>query len=207
MKTTHKLTIGAVLSSVAIVAVNMAAPVHVGPPGAYPDPKLTPGLVATTDIIELKSTFFDTGTTTFNSAIVDHQVVWTEKKGLTYSQAHRLTTEAMKREVCMNYPENCKGPHEIDHFCPLALGCADNAQNLWAEPEHLIIGGFDYGFHTKDKLEAVLVIRMKAGLISPTDAQQCILKDWVACYKQYGAGSMNLGSDGYSKPFTDPDDE
>ncbi len=146
-------------------------------PQLYPNRALTPGLVATTDFKEL------TAVSTCG----------------TYSQCHRLTTSSMKSQVCKEYPQNCDGHQEIDHFCPLALGCADDIKNLWAQPEHVgtttvqvsknasydIGNGEDLGFHTKDKLETYLVSQMKAGKITPSDAQQCILKDWVTCFHKY----------------------
>lgn len=142
----------------------------------YPDKVLTPGLVATTDFTEL---------TAVSSCG-------------TYSQCHRKTTSNMKAIVCKEYPTNCTGTQEIDHFCPLALGCADDVKNLWAEPEHVMINGQDFGFHTKDKLETYLVSQMKAGKITPSDAQQCILADWVGCYKKYfnsqSFGAINMDS-------------
>lgn len=107
----------------------------------------------------------------------------------------------MKTDICKEYVENCKTKVEIDHIVPLALGGADEVKNLWAEPEHLIVGGFDYGFHTKDRLESFLVLQMKEGKISPKDAQNCIISDWVACYQKYL--SAQLG--GSSVP--DPDDQ
>lgn len=165
----------AVLAVASVVALNL--PKHAGPPALYPNPALTPGLVATTDFTELTAV---TG-------------------GLTYSKVHRQTTQAMKDSVCAEYPDNCKSPKEIDHFCPLALGCADDVKNLWAQPETNVWNGQDFGFHTKDKLETFLVIQMKAGKITPKDAQTCILTDWVACYLKYFP-SNNLGS-----ISTDPD--
>lgn len=142
-------------------------------PRLYPDKNLTPGLVATTNVKEL-----------------------TDTKGGTYSQRHRNTTQAQKNQVCKEYPTNCQGAHEIDHYCPLALGCADDVKNLWAQPEHVIVNGQDLGFHTKDKLEFFLYQQMKAGKITPADAQNCILADWVACYGKYFYSNQtnNFGS-------------
>lgn len=128
--------------------------------GLYPNSQFTPGVVVTADFKELTADY----------------------NGLTYSKSHRKTTSAMKAEVCKEY--SCTGKVEIDHLIPLALGGEDTVQNLWAEPEHVYVNGVDYGFHTKDKLEDYLVLQMKAGKISPHDAQQC-LKDWVQCYKKY----------------------
>lgn len=155
----YKKTISTVVAAIGVAAIALAPHGHVGPAYLYPDAKLTPGIVATQDIQKLTAT------------------------NPTYSQAHRKTTEAMKKEVCKEY--SCDVSIEIDHFCPLALGCADDVKNLWAQPEVNMWNGVDYGFHTKDKLEAYLVLRMKAGVITPKAAQDCILQDWVRCYQHY----------------------
>lgn len=168
------MKISHIISSLASTAAITAALIvthtsnHVGPANLYPDPKLTPGKVATQSFEVL---------------------IAKNRDGQTYSQQNRNTTESQKRQVCAEYPENCKaGIHEIDHFCPLALGCADDVANLWAQPEHAIWNDVDYGYHTKDKLETFLVIQMKAGKISPKAAQDCILSDWVSCYGKYFSG-------------------
>ena len=135
----------------------------------YPNPKLTPGVVATTNYKELT----------------------TVSKCGTYSKCHRKTSEAVKKQVCAEYPNNCKGVHEIDHLIPLALGGSDALVNLWAEPEHVLTNGEDLDYHAKDRLESYLVIQMKLGKISPQNAQECLLKDWVKCYHLYIA--KNLG--------------
>ncbi len=179
MKTHHRLLTIAGIGVGLTAGLLLHAP-NTGPNNAYPDPHLTPGLVATTDFKELTSI----------------------RACGTYSQCHRKTSSATKRVVCKEYPENCTGTQEIDHFCPLALGCADDIRNLWAEPEHVYVGSEDWGFHTKDALENRLVILMKAGLISPSEAQQCILKDWIACYNKYIKNGLFGGVS-----TTDEDDE
>lgn len=156
----------AVLASVPPIPVAVGAVSrHIAPDYLYPDPKLTPGKIATSDFKELTSTV----------------------NGLTYSKNHRVTPQSMKNQVCKEYPVNCKGnPRpEVDHFVPLALGGADDALNLWEEPDTIMWNGQDWGYHTKDKLEAYMIIQMKKGKIAPKDAQNCIMNDWVSCYKQY----------------------
>jgi hypothetical protein len=165
MKTHHKIALGIATATLAVIGYNAIRNKHIGPPEAYPNPQYTPGLIATTDFNELTQT----------------------SSCGTYSKCHRLTTSNMKSQVCSEYPANCTGTQEIDHFCPLALGCADDVKNLWAEPEHIMVNGFDYGFHTKDALEDKMVLLIKAGKITPADAQQCILTDWVKCYQIYVA--------------------
>lgn len=135
---------------------------HIGPANLYPTAQISPGLVATSDFTEL-----------------------TQKSSCgTYSQCHRQTTAAQKNIVRAEYP-NCPSPNEIDHIIPLAIGGADDVKNLWCQPALNTWSGQDYGFHTKDKLEAFLAIQVKNGSIAPKDAQDCILADWVSCYQHY----------------------
>lgn len=153
----YTLIVGALATAIALKPTR-----HIAPDYLYPNPEYTPGKVATSDFKEL------TATTSCG----------------TYSACHRKTTDTMKTFVCGKYPQNCDLEKEIDHFCPLALGCADDVKNLWAQPKVNMWEGENWGFQVKDRLEYFLVLQMKAGKISPKDAQNCILKDWVACYKE-----------------------
>lgn len=148
-----------------------AAHTPVAPDFAYPDTVYTPGLAATQSIDDLTASY-------------DSQ---------TYSQAHRNVPQSVKNAVCKEYPQNCTGPVEIDHFIPVALGGSNDITNLWAEP-----GTGQWNFHDKDKLEAFLVIQVKTKRISVKDAQNCIVSDWVACYQRYikpSYGGVNSATD------------
>src|SRR5713226_1957873 len=94
--------------------------------GELPDPRLTPGVVASADRAEVCGS-------------VD---------GLSYSRRHRATTAEMKAEVRRRYGATHCG--EIDHRLPLALGGADVVENLWCEagPEETV-----WNFRLKDALE------------------------------------------------------
>lgn len=189
MRFRHKLAIGVGAGLVVGAGIVLNAPGHIAPANLYPNSSLSPGLAQTQDIGLLTQT------------------------NPTYSQSHRKTTEFMKEAVRKEYP-NCPREQEIDHIIPLAIGGADDVKNLWCQPEHLYWDptqtgkygvaspSIDYGYHTKDVLEAYLAIQVKARTISPRDAQSCILKDWVACYIKYikpnTFGAVNA---------TDPDDD
>jgi len=98
--------------------------------GEIPDPKLTPGVIASTDELEV-------------CGVVD---------GLTYSKRHRVTPKELKDKVYANYGIKPDGKtYEIDHRLPLALGGADVEQNLW--PQNWM--GY-CGAHAKDKIEVDL---------------------------------------------------
>lgn len=150
--------------------------------GAYPNPEYTTGVVATSDFKTLTGSY----------------------TGGTYSQSNRDVTSADKTLLKKEYGQDCDGAREIDHFLPLALGGSNDIKNLWCEPQHFTVGLDDWGFPTKDRLEAYLVRQMKAQVISVTDAQQCILQDWIACYKKYQTQLTRSGGLGDA---TDPDDE
>lgn len=142
----------------ALFGATALLPHHVGPKDAYPDSTLSPGVIATSDIHTL---------TNYDSSCG------------TYSECHRNTSASLKKQIVAEYP-GCNPPREIDHIVPLALGGADVAGNLWCQS-----GTGQWNFHLKDRLESYLVLQMKSGNISPSDAQQCILQDWVACFNRY----------------------
>jgi hypothetical protein len=123
---------------------------------AMPNLKYTPGEVRTTDTKEVCS---------------------------TTTKTFRLTTESMKRQVCVNYGLlNCphEGKLEIDHLIPLELGGADAVDNLWPQPAKPVPG-----YKEKDKLENKLHELVCNGKISLIDAQALIRTDWFAAYKKY----------------------
>ena len=125
-----------------------------------PNLKFTPGAVRTTDSTELCSKSFRTG-------------------------KYRLTTYAMKKQVCRLYNASpCPKAKvmEIDHLIPLELGGADVGENLWVEYAKYPDG---YGFHIKDRLERHLRTLVCHKQISLTDAQECIRSNWIECYKKY----------------------
>jgi hypothetical protein len=205
MKRWHRAAIYAAFGAVALIAilwkpadnVTPRAPepsrvgARIGPAHLYPDLALTPGLVATESLAELTATY------THNCP--------SQKISCSYSQSHRNTTAAEKTRVLDAYPD-CPTAHEIDHVVPLAIGGADDVKNLWCQPETNPWNGENFGYHTKDRLEAFLARKVKAATITPADAQSCILVDWVDCYQRYfGAPSLGvLDEDGASQ---DPDDD
>jgi hypothetical protein len=153
---------------VAIVGLTYGATTlnkHIAPDNLYPNPTVSPGLVATTDFNEL------TAVTSCG----------------TYSQCHRNTPESLKKQVRAEYP-NCPSQQEIDHIIPLALGGQDALGNLWCQSG---VGRWNY--HDKDKLESYLVLQMKAGKITPKDAQTCVLTDWIRCFQKYNLGAPTYG--------------
>jgi hypothetical protein len=121
-----------------------------------PDPALTPGKVATTDLREVCAIDGD----------------------MSYSRRHRTTTAALKSWVFREYgiePPNepaARGEWEIDHLVPLCLGGADEAANLW--PQNKATS------RKKDRLEAQACREVCAGRLSLSEAQGWFRADWTA---------------------------
>jgi hypothetical protein len=163
---------------------------RIGPAQLYPDLMLTPGLVASESFGELTATYTQCPG---------------QKISCSYSQSHRNTTADQKAQVLAAYP-GCPPAHEIDHVVPLAIGGADDVSNLWCQPETNPWNGEEFGYHTKDRLEAFLARRVKAATITPREAQTCILVDWVDCYQKY-FGPPSLGILDDDEAAQDPDDD
>jgi hypothetical protein len=151
---------------------------------AYPSKKYTPGQIATTNI----------------------GVLMADYGGKTFSQVSRKTTQADKRKAYENYDipyPQAYGAYEADHFIPLALGGADALSNLWPQPLNVVIGNENWGYRQKDLLESYLIREVKSERMPVVEAQECIKKDWIKCYREH-ISFDNLGS---LFPIHDPDDE
>ena len=123
---------------------------------AVPDPKLTPGVAATTSARTICAKTFRT-------------------------RDERHVTLATKRKICRLYHvEHCPkyGAMEIDHLISLELGGADDPRNLWVQ--------FAPDYKRKDKLEGFLHRKVCKGELELKDAQRCIVKNWAACADRYG---------------------
>lgn len=124
-----------------------------------PDDKLTPGVVASTD---------------------EKEVCATGPNG-TYSQQHRQTSSAMKKQVYQRYGIDKKSrDFEIDHRLPLALGGKDDVENLWPQE-----GWKHPSYHDKDKCEVALWKAVcKKHIMALATAQGILLGDWIEGCKQ-----------------------
>ena len=109
---------------------------------------------------------------------------------LTYSQAGRQTSEALKDKAFANYgltnPRDGGVSYEVDHRVPLALGGRDELQNLW--PQSRTATGFNAW--VKDRLEDRIynmVCHPKSGEATVTlqQAQAVFLGDWTKSYEVY----------------------
>lgn len=145
-----------------------AAPTASGSAGTvvypdYPDPKLTPGAVRSTDLATIEAT-----------------------ESVT-EQARPGT--AVKRAIFTEYgiPWSIHAQFEVDHFESIEIGGSNDRANLWPEKWNLDKGGVDVGAHTKDRLEDRLgqLIREHPPALSPAQAQAVIAGNWEAGYSRY----------------------
>ena len=131
-----------------------ATAIKAGALNLYPDPKLTPGDVLTTD----KNKVCASG----------------------YSKSVRNVPIAEKKDVYreygVSYPEP-QGSYEVDHFISLELGGSNDIKNLWPEPAEPIPG-----FHQKDVVENYLHEQVCNGSMTLEEAQKEIASDWYKVY-------------------------
>lgn len=121
-----------------------------------PDPKLTPGVVLTTD----KDKICEKG----------------------YSQTVRHVTQSEKDRVYSSYGirSHKPGEYEVDHLISLELGGSNDQKNLWPQPY-----SGNWNAHQKDALENKLHQMVCEGLITIEEAQKEISTNWVAAYEKY----------------------
>src|SRR5882762_1025916 len=154
---------------------------HVGPSSLYPDPNMTPGLAATLTVDDLTKSYTDNCPGS--------------KTSCTYSQDHRNVPASVHKKVYDEYnvppdQRNIKDG-EVDHFYPLCAGGSNDISNLWYQPAIGDWNGKDFGYHTKDKLEAFICVQIKAGKLDPKEAFDRMTKDWVKFYLDEGLDKQN----------------
>lgn len=149
---------------------------HVGPANLYPNSKLTPGKYATLSVDDLTMTY--------------KEDCPRGKETCTYSQSHRQVPKSVHDNVYVEYdvPEDQRNGEdgEVDHFYPLCAGGSNDIKNLWYQPAIGDWNGKDFGYHTKDKLEAYICVQIKTGKLAPKEAYDRITKDWVKFYLDEG---------------------
>jgi len=81
-----------------------------------------------------------------------------------------------------NHKGACAGKEgcEIDHEISLEIGGSNSIKNLWPEP----YTGTKWNAHVKDVLENRLHKIVCAGKMTLKEAQICISKNWIQCYKK-----------------------
>jgi hypothetical protein len=114
-------------------------------------------------------------------AVVYH----TPREVCGHSTEHRHFSNARRDEVLKLYGMQ-PGPHpdyEIDHLVPVCLGGSNDVANLWPQPRRSIEP--IWNAERKDRLEVVLCNLVCDGLLAIEDAQEAIIKDWIAAYHLY----------------------
>jgi len=99
-----------------------------------------------------------------------------------YSSKVRSVTDAVKKQVYLEYGITSRQPYEyeVDHLISLQLGGSNSIINLWPEPY-----AGDWNARVKDKLENKLHRLVCDGGLDLKTAQQEIATDWVAAYLKY----------------------
>jgi hypothetical protein len=131
-------------------------------PIARPDPKLTPGSIATTDVATICKQSKQTG---------------------IFSPKSRLVSPENQQTVFNSYhlaPQQAKH-YGLDFLVPLQLGGANAPANIWPVP---LTRGL--GFHQKEVLNLRIHIVVCHGEIAIDQAQQAFESDWVKLWVLYG---------------------
>lgn len=123
----------------------------------FPNPRLTPGVVASTD-----------------TALVCEK---------DYPSRSRHVTSSTKNKVYERYGVDkalCDKGCKIDHLVPLSIGGANDIQNLWPHEY-----GADHNVYAKTRLEVRLRKEVCTGHMPIVDAQTCIKNNWIQCFDKF----------------------
>jgi hypothetical protein len=167
--------------------------IWIAAPEVYPDRTLTPGKADT-----------------YSAAAISKRYkcpkgIKPAKDGkCTYSTAHRKVSKATAKAVYAAYEKiypgitaychalelpkpkritftRGKGQRcEVDHFCPVGIGCSNDQENLWIQRADTTFNGQPMGFHQKDDLEAWGIRQVKAHQLDPEEFDRRIWADWVS---------------------------
>jgi hypothetical protein len=131
---------------------------------ARPDAKLTPGVIASSDV-----------------ATVCHQP--SHAKGI-FSPRSRLVSAADQAAVFSAYRISAQQAkhYGLDFLIPLQLGGANTRTNIWPMPLNRGLG-----FHQKEILNIRVHILVCHGEMRIDQAQHAFETDWVKLWSQYGA--------------------
>ncbi len=177
------------------------------PPELYPDGALTPGKAETFSVAAIQKLY---------------KCPKSAKAGksgkCTYSKAHRSVSAAVKNAVYAAYEELHQGLAaychaldvrpakrraftigkgqrcEVDHFCPVGIGCSNDKENLWIQRADTTYNGQPMGFHQKDDLEAWGIAQVKAGALTPEEFDRRIWGDWVSYYLEVRPAHSNVSN-------------
>jgi hypothetical protein len=177
------------------------------PAQLYPDSALTPGKADTFSVAAIKKRY------------KCPRGVKPGKDGkCTYSASHRSVSSALKNAIYAEYDQlfpgltaycraldvpparrkkftTGKGQRcEVDHFCPVGIGCSNDKENLWIQRADTTYKGQPMGFHQKDDLEAWGIAQVKAGALTPEEFDRRMWGDWVAYYLEVRPQHSNVSN-------------
>jgi len=110
--------------------------------------------------------------------------------GLT-AYCHALDVRPAKRRAfTIGKGQRC----EVDHFCPVGIGCSNDRENLWIQRADTTYNGQPMGFHQKDDLEAWGIAQVKAGALTPEEFDRRIWGDWVSYYLEVRPAHSNVSN-------------
>ena len=181
--------------------------IRVAPAQLYPDSALTPGKADTFSMAAIKRRYK-----------CPKGIKPTKDRKCTYSKAHRSVSSAKKNAVYAEYeklypgliaychaldvPRAKRRPFtrgkgqrcEVDHFCPVGIGCSNDKMNLWIQRADTTYNGQPMGFHQKDDLEAWGIAQVKAGKLQPEDFDRRVWGDWVSYYLEVRPRHSNVSN-------------
>jgi hypothetical protein len=133
-------------------------------PLARPDPKLTPGVIASTDV-----------------AAVCRQ---SKRARGSYSQSNLLISAGDQQAVLDAYkiPAQQAKHYGFDFLIPLQLGGANARANIWP-----LLRNHGVGFREKYVLNIRMHVLVCHGDMGLDQAQKAIATDWIKLWMQYGA--------------------
>jgi hypothetical protein len=124
---------------------------------ARPNPQLTPGEVALTDV----------------------SAVCKLPKGVQHTVSSQAERAAAFQRYGLRYPHDI-GRYKLDYLIPISLGGAASPANLWP----MSIRGI--GFTEKEQLNSHLRTSVCRGQLQLADVQKKIVTDWYTLWLKYG---------------------
>src|SRR5450759_4976820 len=137
--------------------------VHIAPAQLYPDGTLTPGKADTFSVAAIQKRYkcpkgvkpAKDGKCTYSKA---HRSVSSALKNAIYAEYEKLSPGLTAYCHALNVPPTKrkafttgKGQRcEVDHFCPVGIGCSNDKVNLWIQRADTTYNGQPMGFHQKD---------------------------------------------------------
>jgi hypothetical protein len=181
--------------------------IRVAPAELYADSALTPGKADTFSAAAIQKrykcpkgvTAGKTRTCTYSKT---HRSVSTAVKNAVYAAYETLhpgltaycraldVRPAKRRAFTIGREQRC----EVDHFCPVGIGCSNDPKNLWIQRADTTYNGQPMGFHQKDDLEAWGIAQVKAGTLKPEEFDRRIWGDWVSYYLEVRPQHSNVSN-------------